>query len=47
MKALIDLDILPYSYGSLTFEDGTLMPLKLVQRKVDEKIKSIVRESGA
>lgn len=47
MLALIDLDILPYSYGSLTFEDGTLMPLKLVQRKVDEKIKSIVRESGS
>jgi hypothetical protein len=47
MKALIDLDILPYSYGSLTFDDGALMPINLVQRMVDERIESIVRESGA
>lgn len=47
MKALIDLDILPYSYGGLTFDDGALIPIKLVQRMVDEKIESIVRESGS
>ena len=47
MKALIDLDPLPYAYGGLTFEDGELMPDSLLQRKVDEKIKSIVEAAGA
>lgn len=47
MKALIDLDPIPYAYGGLTFEDGSLMPDNLLQRKVDEKIKRIVERSGA
>lgn len=47
MKALIDLDPLPYAYGGLTFEDGGLMPEKLVARMVDDKIKDIVEKVGA
>lgn len=47
MRALIDLDPLPYAYGGLTFEDGELMPDSLLQRKVDEKIKSIVDNAEA
>lgn len=47
MKALIDLDPLPYAYGGLTFEDGGLMPEKTVARKVDEKIRSIMEKVDA
>lgn len=47
MKALIDLDPLPYAYGGLTFEDGGLMPEKLVARMVDDKIKNITHRAGA
>jgi len=47
MKALIDLDPLPYSYGGMTFDDGALMPDSLVQEKVDNKIKDIVKRAGA
>jgi hypothetical protein len=47
MRALIDLDPLPYAYGGLTFEDGGLMPGKLVARMVDDKIKDIVEKVGA
>lgn len=46
MKALIDLDPLPYAYGGLTFEDGGLMPEKLVARMVDDKIKDIIHKVG-
>lgn len=47
MKALIDLDILPYAYGGMTFEDGCIMPDSMIQGKVDAKIKKIMEESGA
>lgn len=47
MIALIDLDPLPYAYGSITFEDGALLPDKLLRKMVDEKIESIVQGSGA
>ena len=47
MKALIDLDILPYSYGGMSFEDGSLMPEYMVKGKVDEKIQRIMENSGS
>lgn len=47
MKALIDLDILPYAYGAMSFEDGALMPDAMIRKKVDDKIARIVDESGA
>ena len=47
MLALIDLDILPYSYGGMSFEDGSLMPEYMVKGKVDEKIQRIMEKSGA
>lgn len=47
MKALIDLDPLPYSYGGLTFEDGGVLPDKLLRKMVDEKIKDITEKAGA
>ena len=46
MLSLIDLDLLPYSYGGMSFEDGTPMPAKLLRSKVDAKIKSIMEKSG-
>ena len=47
MKALIDLDPLPYAYGGLTFDDGVIMPDSILRSMVDEKITSIVEASGA
>jgi DNA polymerase-1 len=47
MLALIDLDILPYSYGGMSFEDGSLMPEYMVKVKVDEKIQRIMENSGS
>lgn len=47
MKALIDLDPLPYAYGGLTFEDGGILPDKLLRKMVDEKIQDIVEKAGA
>lgn len=47
MKALIDLDPLPYSYGGLTFEDGGILPDKLLRKMVDEKIQDIIEKAGA
>lgn len=47
MKALIDLDILPYAYGGMSFEDGQLMPDSMIRKKVDEKIQRIIEQSGA
>lgn len=47
MKALIDLDILPYAYGGMSFEDGQLMPDSMIRKKVDEKIQRIIESSGA
>jgi hypothetical protein len=47
VKALIDLDPLPYSYGGLTFEDGGILPDKLLRKMVDEKIQDIVEKAGA
>lgn len=47
MKALIDLDPLPYAYGGLTFDDGVIMPDSILRRMVDEKIASIVESSNA
>ncbi len=47
MKALIDLDIIPYAYGGMSFEDGGLMPDNLIRKKVDEKIQRIILDSGA
>ena len=47
MKALIDLDILPYAYGGMSFEDGGIMPDYMIRKKVDEKIDRIVERSGA
>jgi hypothetical protein len=47
MRALIDLDILPYAYGGMSFEDGGIMPDYMIRKKVDEKIDRIVERSGA
>lgn len=47
MRALIDLDILPYAYGGMSFEDGQLMPDSMIRKKVDEKIQRIIEQSGA
>jgi hypothetical protein len=47
MKALIDLDPLPYAYGGLTFEDGGILPDKLLRKMVDEKIQDIVEKAEA
>ena len=47
MIALIDLDVLPYMYGGLTYDDVHPMPDKLITDLVAAKIDDIVTRSGS
>ena len=47
MLALIDLDPLPYAYGGITYEDGTILADSLLKKMIDDKIKEIVERSGS
>ena len=47
MLALIDLDPLPYAYGGITYEDGTVLADSLLKKMIDDKIKEIVDRSGS
>lgn len=47
MLALIDLDPLPYAYGGVAYEDGTILPDSLLRKMVDDKIREIMERSGS
>jgi len=47
MKALIDLDPLPYAYGGLTYDDGAPLSDSMLRKMIDDKIANIVDRSGA
>jgi len=47
MIALIDLDPLPYAYGGITYEDGTILSDSMLRKMIDDKIRDIVARSGA
>ena len=47
MLALIDLDPLPYAYGGITYDDGTVLSDSMLRKMVDDKITEIVEHSGS